>query len=148
MELDDKEILEKVRQGHCLMEWEVARYLELIKKGEEKHHYHRACLHCGKDFEAKEEKQRLCDEHHILKKQEFREEIEAIIEDWNRWMMPRDPARIDRILKLVGERWKESPDLRFFQLLEGIFGCPKKRTQCFFYQEDGVTEEKLKDELK
>ena len=56
----------------------------------------------------------------------------------------RDPKRIDRILKLIEERWKRSSDLRFFQLLESIFGCQLKRNQCFFAQEDDVTEERLR----
>ena len=61
-------------------------------------------------------------------------------------LKPRDPARIPRMLDLVGNRWLRSPDLRFFQLLEGIFGCPILLKKCFFYQEDDITETLLTKE--
>lgn len=45
---------------------------------------------------------------------------------------------------MLAIKWKQNPDFRFFQLLEAIFGCPKMRKQCFFAQEDDITEERIK----
>lgn len=59
-------------------------------------------------------------------------------------LKPRDPARIPRLLKTLEKVWLKYPDMRFFQLLENIFGCPKLRNHCFFMQEDDVTETRLK----
>lgn len=72
------------------------------------------------------------------------ERLDEKLKEMRKHYKPRDPKRIDRILKLIEVRWKRSPDLRFFQLLEGIFGCQLKRNQCFFAQEDDVTEERLR----
>jgi hypothetical protein len=55
----------------------------------------------------------------------------------------RDPNRITRILSLIEMIWEKKYDLRFFQLIESIFGCPVHRNQCFFGQEDDITEQML-----
>ena len=34
----------------------------------------------------------------------------------------RDPERIDRILKKIGDKWKEQPDLRLLQFLIVMLG--------------------------
>lgn len=34
----------------------------------------------------------------------------------------RDPERIDRILKKIGDKWKERPDLRLLQFLIVMLG--------------------------
>ena len=38
----------------------------------------------------------------------------------------RDPLRIDRVLSLIAEKWKQYPDLRLGQLL--INACPRFET--------------------
>ena len=52
----------------------------------------------------------------------------------------RDPTRIDRILKLISEIWKEHPDLRLCQLIENSLG-----SHCVYYKEDDDLETKLKE---
>ena len=51
----------------------------------------------------------------------------------------RDPKRIDRILTLIEEIWKQNPDFRLCQLVENCFG-----THCVYYKEDDILEEQLK----
>jgi hypothetical protein len=55
----------------------------------------------------------------------------------------RDPARIDRILGLLGEVWTKNPDLRLGQLVVNALPpgqpCPQ-----VFYPEDDVIESGLR----
>lgn len=54
----------------------------------------------------------------------------------------RDPERIPRILNDIEEIWLHYPDMRFGQLIVNFIvqGCENN----FFYQEDDITQEKLK----
>ena len=54
----------------------------------------------------------------------------------------RDPERIAKILDDIEEIWLHYPDMRFGQLITNfmIQGCGDN----FFYQEDDITQEKLK----
>jgi len=52
----------------------------------------------------------------------------------------RDPQRIDRILALIGQIWKQNPDLRLCQLLENTF----EGSHCIYHKEDSNLEENLK----
>ena len=52
----------------------------------------------------------------------------------------RDPKRIDKILKLIGNIWRKNPDLRIMQLLGNCFIAGDN-----YYKEDGELEKKLKD---
>ena len=45
----------------------------------------------------------------------------------------RDPKRIVRILKLVGEIWIKDPNMRLCQLIQNCFG-----TDDIYYKEDDV----------
>ena len=57
----------------------------------------------------------------------------------------RDPARIDRILGLLREKWKEVPDQRFFQFLENNFsGSGLEVGIPLYFTEDTELEEWLK----
>ena len=69
----------------------------------------------------------------------------------------RDPERIDRILKKIGDKWKERPDLRLLQFLIVMLGGKNIRYDLArefdvvlkpdpFYIEDEVLERVL-DEL-
>jgi len=45
---------------------------------------------------------------------------------------------------MIEEIWKKHPNLRFYQLLEWIHGCPKDYTNgCLFAVEDDEIEEEL-----
>ena len=66
----------------------------------------------------------------------------------------RDPERIDRILKKIGDKWKEQPDLRLLQLLIVMLGGTNIRYDLAkefdvvlkpdpFYIEDEVLEKAL-----
>nr|DAF55325.1 MAG TPA: Protein of unknown function (DUF1040) [Siphoviridae sp. ctZHD14] len=54
----------------------------------------------------------------------------------------RDPERISKILDDIEEIWLHYPDMRFGQLVTNfvVQGCNDN----FFYQEDDITQEKLK----
>ena len=58
----------------------------------------------------------------------------------------RDPVRIDRIIELLREVWKQSPDLRLAQLIVNSLPpgepCPR-----VFYAEDDVVERSLVNSL-
>lgn len=56
-----------------------------------------------------------------------------------RWMKPRDPARIDRIIEMLRKKWKEDPDLRLGQLVAILAGGEDK----VFYIEDTDIEKKF-----
>jgi hypothetical protein len=49
---------------------------------------------------------------------------------------PRDPARIDRILKLLEQRWKESPDQRLGQLVTNYLCAVENTALCDPYHVD------------
>jgi len=51
----------------------------------------------------------------------------------------RDPKRIDKILKLIGNVWKQNPDLRLLQLLDNAIPDQK-----WYYIEDDVLEDYIK----
>jgi len=56
----------------------------------------------------------------------------------------RDPKRIERICRLLAQKWHKVPDQRLGQFLENyVFG--HKKGVRLFYQEDDVSEEMLKD---
>ena len=54
----------------------------------------------------------------------------------------RDPKRIDGILSLLGDYWKNNPELRFWQVIY-IVRSKLTDVDCFF-NEDDVTEKALK----
>ena len=58
----------------------------------------------------------------------------------------REFKRIERICRLLEEKWKERPDQRLGQfVMNYIFGNRGgKHTAYIFYQEDDKTEERLK----
>jgi len=56
----------------------------------------------------------------------------------------RDPARIDRILKLVEKLWRDSPDLRLTQLIMNVLHMNSDP----YYVEDDRIEEALKSFCK
>ncbi len=56
----------------------------------------------------------------------------------------RDPKRIKRICKLLEENWLKTPDQRLGQFIINYL-FPRKPAPHIFYQEDDVTELKLKD---
>lgn len=49
----------------------------------------------------------------------------------------RDPKRMKRLLKVIGEVWSQYPDLRLGQLLENITIQAGRPNNCLFYIEDG-----------
>lgn len=51
----------------------------------------------------------------------------------------RDPARIDRVLKLVTQLWHKNPNLRLMQLLTNATGTEPS----IYYIEDDVLESLL-----
>lgn len=55
----------------------------------------------------------------------------------------RDPNRIERILEMYEEIWKQNPDQRFCQLYVNMFGTGDN-----FYVEDNIVEERLQEILK
>ena len=57
----------------------------------------------------------------------------------------RDPNRIKRILEKIGNLWKVSPDLRFGQFLQNIFGSAIRDQPIYFKEDDEV--EKILDYL-
>lgn len=59
----------------------------------------------------------------------------------------RNPKRIDKILRLIAQAWELSPDLRFFQLMQGL-KSPGKDELDEFYTEDEELEKRLKTLLK
>jgi uncharacterized protein YihD (DUF1040 family) len=52
----------------------------------------------------------------------------------------RDPARIDKILKVVKTYWKRNPDLRLCQLLGNCFGFND-----LYYVEDEVLVKEIEE---
>ena len=57
------------------------------------------------------------------------------------WRNMRNPERIERICKLLEKAWSKAPDQRLGQFLANyVFG----HHQDIFFQEDDVTEERLK----
>lgn len=50
----------------------------------------------------------------------------------------RDPNRIDKFLKVLGDNWKKVPDWRFGQLVENIMDYTKRDgyTDLFFIEDD------------
>lgn len=54
----------------------------------------------------------------------------------------RDPERISKILEDIEEIWLHYPDMRFGQLVTNFI--IQGRSDNFFYQEDDITQEKLK----
>ena len=62
----------------------------------------------------------------------------------------RDVGRIKRVLNLIEEIWLLQPDSRLGQLLENLCLFPKQANNHFmlWFQDDDVTEEKLRQWLK
>jgi len=56
----------------------------------------------------------------------------------------RDPARIDRILDLLGEQWKREPDLRLTQMVVNLVR-PVEPCPGVFYFEDNKLEKILQN---
>lgn len=54
----------------------------------------------------------------------------------------RDPERISKILDDIEEIWLHYPDMRFGQLIANF--VIQGRSDNFFYQEDDITQEKIK----
>ncbi len=54
----------------------------------------------------------------------------------------RDPQRIDRILALLEQLWRSSPDLRLGQIVVNA-AKPSRPTPAIFYVEDDVIEVEL-----
>ena len=70
--------------------------------------------------------------------------IDEIVSRVNKMFnIPRDPARIDRILEKVGKVWKELPDFRFGQFVVNFYG-----EKDIFYVEDEELEKRLDELLK
>lgn len=59
----------------------------------------------------------------------------------------RDPARIDRILALLGEAWKQSPDLRLGQIVFNLSHEELNRGSIFYFEDDDM-EKALKKWIK
>jgi uncharacterized protein YihD (DUF1040 family) len=59
--------------------------------------------------------------------------------------MEKNPIRIDEITTLLHQAWKQTPELRFFQLLWAI--CPPKALNDF-YTEDQEIINGLKNYIK
>jgi len=62
----------------------------------------------------------------------------------------RDPNRINEICELLVDKWKRFPDQRLGQFLENyVFGhhtgVGRHTDGCIFYQEDDLTERRLRD---
>lgn len=52
--------------------------------------------------------------------------------------MPRDPARIDRVLALIRTAWVQHPDLRLGQLLHNVTGV---HDDLFNYEDDVLVDD-------
>ena len=61
------------------------------------------------------------------------------------WSENRDPKRIKRILDKIYVLWSNSPDLRFGQFLQNIFGLALKDQPIYFKEDNEV--EKILDYL-
>ncbi|KKM92816.1 hypothetical protein LCGC14_1214710 [marine sediment metagenome] len=58
------------------------------------------------------------------------------------WSEDRDPKRIGRILEKIERLWEDSPDLRFGQFIQNIFGSAI-RDQPIYFKEDNEIEKLL-----
>jgi len=56
------------------------------------------------------------------------------------WSEDRDPKRIGRILEKIEKLWENSPDLRFGQFMQNIFGSAIKDQPIYFKEDDEVEE--------
>jgi len=54
------------------------------------------------------------------------------------WSENRDPKRIKRILDKIYVLWSDSPDLRFGQFLQNIFGSAIRDQPVYFKEDDEV----------
>jgi len=81
-----------------------------------------------------------------IEEKDYRGSIREWI-DYFKGIPKRDPKRIEEVLTLLKEIWERVPDWRFFQLIENIFGCPRRQNRCFFYQEDDITIQRLRHVL-
>ena len=61
------------------------------------------------------------------------------------WSEDRDPKRIKRILEKIKILWEDTPDLRFGQFIQNIFGSAIRDQPIFFKEDDKV--EKILDYL-
>ena len=61
------------------------------------------------------------------------------------WTEERYPKRIKRILEKIKVLWEESPDLRFGQFIQNIFGSIVGDQPIYFKEDDEV--EKILDYL-
>ena len=61
------------------------------------------------------------------------------------WSEDRDPKRIKRILEKIEKLQENSPDLRFGQFIQNIFGSAIKDQPIYFKEDDEV--EKILDYL-
>ena len=57
----------------------------------------------------------------------------------------RDPARIERVLRLLKLAWSSQPDLRLCQLL--MNATDRDRGDDMYYVEDDTVENSLKDQV-
>jgi len=61
------------------------------------------------------------------------------------WNEERDPKRIKRMLEKMGKLWRDSPDLRFGQFIQNIFGSAIRDQPIYFKEDDEI--EKILDYL-
>ncbi|MCP6719583.1 MAG: hypothetical protein KJI71_05200 [Patescibacteria group bacterium] len=54
------------------------------------------------------------------------------------WSEERDPKRIQRILEKIGKLWGDSPDLRFGQFIQNVFGSAIRDQPIYFKEDDEV----------
>lgn len=54
------------------------------------------------------------------------------------WNTCRDPKRNKKILEKIKMLWKDSPDLRFGEFLQNIFGSTIKDQPIFFKEDDEI----------
>lgn len=95
-------------------------------------------------------------EKQYLESDEFEKDVEEAKEQYLFQMLdqyiapvlrqrpPRDPARIDRVLELLGELWKLQPDTRFCQLIINTVGAQRDP----YDLEDDVLVEDLKENIE
>ncbi len=87
-----------------------------------------------------------------MRKTKLSPEILEEIKRMNKDLKPRDPARIDKILAVLGELWKLQPDTRLGQLLLNFAfrgGDYKEKSNYLMYeQEDNITLENLLKKLE
>lgn len=56
----------------------------------------------------------------------------------------RDPKRIERIMPMLAQVWRDQPDLRLGQLMDFVHSLNEDKAVAAFYVEDDKWEELLK----